>query len=176
MNSAVAIRRSITCNGFQAGGTLFVSSRRLHAHRFFKFCLVGGSGVAVDMVFLFLFSDPRCLGLGAVLSKVLSAEVAMINNFIWNELWTFRHTAGAKGEGVDSLPKDRVRRFFIFNTICGMGIGLAVFLLHLLHERLGWNLYLSNLMAIVLVTFLNFTLNSRFNWNGKTANRIEAPK
>jgi dolichol-phosphate mannosyltransferase len=169
MSSAIGLRSSASCNGFKSREPLSVSPQQLHARRFIKFCLVGGSGLVVDMIFLFLFSDPRCLGLGVVLSKILSAEVAMINNFIWNELWTFRQTAGtgAKREGVNSSRKDRVRRFIVFNTICGIGMGLAVFLLHMFHVRLGWNLYLANFLAIVLVTFWNFTLNAQFNWKGK---------
>jgi hypothetical protein len=29
---------------------------------------------------------------------------------------------------------------------------------------MGWNLYLSNLLAITSVTFWNFGMNARFNW------------
>jgi hypothetical protein len=58
--------------------------------RFAKFCLVGGSGVVVDMGVLFLLADPRCLGIGVIASKIIAAETALANNFLWNELWTFR--------------------------------------------------------------------------------------
>jgi len=39
-------------------------------------------------------------------------------------------------------------------------------LLRLFHSWMGWNLYLSNLLAIALVTFWNFGINARFNWTG----------
>jgi hypothetical protein len=55
-------------------------------------------------------------------------------------------------------------RFLLFNAICGIGIGLAVLLLHLFHTWLGWNLYLSNMLGIILVTCWNFGMNARFNW------------
>ena len=45
--------------------------------QFTKFCVVGGSGIFVDMGVLFLLADPRCLGLNITLSKLCSAEAAM---------------------------------------------------------------------------------------------------
>jgi putative flippase GtrA len=139
--------------------------------QFVKFCLVGGIGVFVDMAVLYLLADPRTLALNIAFSKVCAAEVALINNFLWNEFWTFRtltrpsdtlsHPMGeGRGEG---FP--RLRRFLFFNAICGLGILFAVLLLHLFHTLLGWNLYVSNLLTITLVTLWNFGMNARFNWS-----------
>ena len=61
--------------------------------RFIRFGLVGGSGVLVDMGLLFVFADPRMLGWGLSISKTLAAEAAIVNNFVWNDLWTFRDRA-----------------------------------------------------------------------------------
>ena len=58
--------------------------------RYVRFCLVGGSGVAVDMGIIWLLADPRMLGGNLSLSKVIAAEVAICNNFLWNDVWTFR--------------------------------------------------------------------------------------
>lgn len=128
--------------------------------RFAKFCMVGGSGVLVDMTLLYLLADPSRLGWNITLSKICAAELAMINNFTWNEHWTFRSPSSAGNR----LP-DRLGRFLRFNSICGVGIGFAVLLLHLFHARLGWNLYLSNFAAVVLVTSWNYWVNARFNWS-----------
>ena len=127
--------------------------------QFAKFCIVGGSGVIVDMAVLYALADPKTLALNVTLSKVLAAEVAMTSNFVWNELWTFRQTSGI---GVDH--QGWFQRLLKFNAICAIGIGLAVLLLHLFHTLLGWNLYVSNLLAIVLITGWNFGMNARFNW------------
>ena len=142
--------------------------------QFAKFCVVGTSGLFVDMGVLFLLADPKCLGLNVSLSKVCSAESALISNFIWNELWTFRSPFPLAGpKRVKPLnPKGSpfnhgrvLRRFVLFNAICGIGIGFSVLLLHLFHDTLGWNLYFANLLAIIVVTFWNFVMNARFNWN-----------
>jgi hypothetical protein len=44
----------------------------------------------VDFGVLFVLADPRMLALNVAISKVCAAEVALVNNFVWNELWTFR--------------------------------------------------------------------------------------
>jgi dolichol-phosphate mannosyltransferase len=102
----------------------------------------------------------------------------MINNFIWNERWTFKKYSpavlslsaarGVSQGGVESPHEGIFRRFLLFNAICGIGIGVAVLLLHLFHTWLGWNLYVSNLLAIILVTIWNFGMNVQLNWRRKT--------
>jgi dolichol-phosphate mannosyltransferase len=143
---------------FFAFASHFLSSPRLI--QFIKFCLVGGSGVVVDMTVLFLLADPRYLGLSLSVSKIVAAEAALTNNFLWNELWTFKPAANSAHK-----HQGWFRRLLAFNAICGIGIGLAVILLHTFHSWLGWNLYLSNLVAIMLVTCWNFGINARFNWH-----------
>jgi len=149
-------------------GWIFISPR---LQRFVKFCLVGCTGTLVDMVVLYLLADSRTLGLNVAVSKLLAAEVALVNNFAWNELWTFRSPitlSPSDGERAKvrgfHLGSPRLRRFFLFNAICGIGILFAVALLELFHSRFGWNLYLSNLLTIALVTLWNFGMNARFNW------------
>jgi len=123
--------------------------------RFLKFCSVGGSGVVVDMSLLLILTR---IGWNESTAKVAAAEIAMLNNFAWNELWTFRETQGIRSSN------GLLKRFLTFNLICGIGIVWAVLLLNLFYRVANWNLYLSNLLAIVLVTLWNFWLNARFNW------------
>ena len=118
----------------------------------------------VDMAVLHFLASPTGCGWNVSLSKVCSAEAALLNNFIWNEVWTFRPVGGrAKLEGGIG------RRCWRFHAICGSGIGLAVFLLHAFHGWLGINLYVANFAAIILVTLWNFGLNARLNWRVREA-------
>ena len=64
-----------------------------------------------------------------------------------------------------------LRRFLTFNAICGIGIGLSVLLLNLLYRVAGLNLYLSNLIAIGIVTVWNFGMNAKFNWRAPRKER-----
>jgi dolichol-phosphate mannosyltransferase len=127
--------------------------------RFMRFGLVGGSGVLVDMGLLFVFADARMLGWGLSISKTLAAEAAIVNNFVWNDLWTFRDRAL-------NCPGWRLRasRFGRFNLICLAGIGLNVALLNALVHWGRLNVYVANGVAIFVVSLWNFAMNLRFGW------------
>ena len=127
--------------------------------RYVKFCVVGGSGVVVDMALIYLLASPSLLGRNLSVSKLIAAEVAIVNNFLWNDLGTFRGLAA----GADRR-RERARRFLKFNLICTAGIGLEVVLLNLQVFRLGMNVYLANFVSIVLVSLWNFFMNLRLGW------------
>ncbi len=127
--------------------------------RFFRFCLVGASGVLVDMGLLYLLSDPHMLGLGLTRSKVVAAETAILSNFLINDAWTFGDVASRQpGKAA------RLRRFLGFNAICTAGLVLNVLILNLLFNFAHWNRYAANAVAIVAVTGWNFWLNRHLNW------------
>lgn len=127
--------------------------------RLFRFCVVGASGVLVDMGLLFLLSDPRTLGWGLTPSKIVGAETAIFTNFLLNDWWTF-------GDVARHLPslKHKFRRFLGFNLICSVGLALNVVLLNVFVKLAHLNPYLSNGLAIIAVTFWNYLLNRKLNW------------
>lgn len=127
--------------------------------RFVQFCLVGLSGVMVDMIVLYLLSDPAILGWGLTRSKVIAAEFAIFNNFFWNDRWTFGDLARSQ-----TGRNRRLKRLLKFNIICLMGLILNVLLLNLFFNGFGINRYLANLLAIAAVTLWNFWINLKLNW------------
>jgi len=128
--------------------------------RLFRFCVVGGSGVVVDMGLLFLLSDPKMLGLGLTRSKLLAAETAIGTNFLLNDAWTFgdlaRQSPGAKS---------KFRRFLGYNLICTVGVVLNVVFLNLLFNLAHMNRYVANAISIVAVTAWNYGVNRKLNWS-----------
>lgn len=127
--------------------------------RFIRFGLVGLSGVFIDMVMFYLLSDPTTLALGLTRSKIFAAETAVINNFLWNDLWTFSDISShQKGN------RQRLKRFIKFNVICLMGLILNVLMLNFFFNVLGINRYLANLIAIAIVTVWNFWINLKLSW------------
>ena len=132
--------------------------------RFVRFALVGLGGVAVDMLVLFALGDPRTLGWSLPASKVVAAEAAIVNNFWWNDRWTFGDVAAARsGRG------SWLRRLASFNAICGLGMVWSVLLLTLQVRWLQLNRYLANAVAIGLVTAWNYWLNVKLSWRVPTA-------
>jgi dolichol-phosphate mannosyltransferase len=132
---------------------------RVPVKRFFKFGLVGFSGVFVDMVIFYLLSDASTLGWGLTRSKIIAAEVAVLNNFLWNDLWTFRDLAEQQFG-----RRKLIKRFVKFNLICLVGIGLNLIILNFLYNNLHINKYLANLIAIAIVTIWNFWFNLKLSW------------
>jgi dolichol-phosphate mannosyltransferase len=127
--------------------------------RFMRFALVGCSGVVVDMGLLFVLSDPIMLGWGLTRSKLIASELAIVNNFLWNDSWTF-HDVSARHPG----GKYKLRRFAKFQAICFAGLMLNTILLNLQFNLLGVNRYVANAIAILVVTGWNFWLNLKLSW------------
>jgi len=131
----------------------------LQISSFFRFCVVGASGVVVDMSLLFFLSDPKMLGWGLTRSKILAAEAALLNNFIWNDTWTFGDLAKHQ-----NTFGQRVKRFLKFNAICSLGIVFNVIIINIEFNLFHMNRYLANLIAIGLVTLWNYKTNKEFSW------------
>jgi dolichol-phosphate mannosyltransferase len=127
--------------------------------RFLRFAIVGFSGVFVDMGMLFVLSDPTMLGWGLTRSKLIGAEVAIVNNFYWNDRWTFGDISSRQ----NGLTQ-RVRRFAKFQIVCLSGLALNTILLNVQFNLLGINRYIANAVAIAIVTGWNFWLNLKLSW------------
>jgi len=129
----------------------------LSVARFIRFAVVGLGGVAVDLGVFYLLHNP--LGLALTLSAMLSTEVAIINNFLWNDVWTFSDVFQEQ----QSISQ-RLQRFFKFNLICFFGLILNSLIVNWLFYRFGVNEYIAKLGAIACVTLWNFWLNLKLNW------------
>ncbi|GCL51981.1 dolichyl-phosphate-mannose synthase [Microcystis aeruginosa NIES-3804] len=127
--------------------------------RFLRFCVVGLSGVFVDMAIFYLLSDPSTLAWGVTRSKIIAAEVAIINNFLWNDRWTFGDLSTGQNQW-----QQRLKRFLKFNLICLAGLLLNVLLLNFFFNVLHINRYIANLIAIAMVTIWNFWINLKLSW------------
>ena len=125
--------------------------------RFIRFGLVGFSGVFVDLTVFYLLRT--VLGFGLTRSTIISAEVAIFNNFLWNDLWTFGDVSQQQQQG-----RMRLKRLLKFNIICLAGVVLQALIVNLLFNVLGINEYLAKLMAIAAVTLWNFWINMKLSW------------
>ncbi len=114
----------------------------------FKFGVVGATGFAINLLVYRLF-----LGLGAHKAAAISFVVAAASNYWWNRHWTF---VGQKG----SFALQGIRFYavsiaaFVVNQLW-----LAVFL-----DWLGWGKMISQALAIILVTPLNFLGNKLWSF------------
>lgn len=119
-----------------------------------KFCTVGASGYAVNLaVFTALLHGA---GIHYRLAAVGSFVVAVSNNYTWNRVWTFRGQRGHFAyQGM---------RFFVVSAIA---LAANVAVLSVL-VGLGLDEVLSQAIAIVLVTPLNFVGNKLWSFRKKS--------
>lgn len=144
--------------------------------RFIRFGVVGFSGLFIDIVVFYLLRELIVLPL--YLATALSIETAIVNNFLWNDAWTFADIA-QKQKGWNA----RLARFFKFNLVCLIGALLQIGLMALVLaipavDRLPvWiaqfttatgsdnaNEYFAKVVAIALVTLWNFWINLKLSW------------
>jgi dolichol-phosphate mannosyltransferase len=125
--------------------------------RLLRFGVVGFSGVFVDLGVFYILRT--ILDLALIGSAIFSSEIAIINNFLWNDLWTFGDVARQQ-QG----SHKRFRRFVKFNSVCLAASILNVSIVNVLFNIFYINEYLAKIMAIVMITFLNFWLNSKLSW------------
>ncbi|MFM6039940.1 MAG: glycosyltransferase [Sphaerospermopsis kisseleviana] len=127
--------------------------------KFIRFGLVGLSGVFVDMAVLYLLSDASTLALPLTRSKIIAGEIAIFNNFLWNDAWTFADVSmQQKGW------KQRIKRFLKFNVVCLAGLVINVLVLNVVYNFLIPNQYIANLIAIAVATIWNFWVNLKLSW------------
>jgi dolichol-phosphate mannosyltransferase len=115
-----------------------------------RFLLVGGSGVLVNSLALFFLYGKA--GLPFIIASALSVELAITNNFVWNDRWTF-------GRSGPSLV-----RFVKFNLISLVGLALTTGTAWLLVQQAGVNYLVANLAGIGLATTCNFVANAQWTW------------
>ena len=104
-----------------------------------KFCLVGASGYAVN------------LGVYALLLNWAN----LTNNYFWNRVWTFRHHRG-------HFAYQGLRFFVVSLVVYGANLALLTGFVHA-----GLGKIVSQAIAVVLVTPLNFVGNKLWSFRGR---------
>ena len=121
-----------------------------------KFAVVGLSGVGVNMA---VYMGLTAFGANYMMAAVCSFLVAVSNNFYWNLLWTF------KGRAND---KSIQRKYVSFFIISGINLGVNLLILRLLVEELKIDERVAQMVAIAVVSGLNFILNYTITFRQKS--------
>ena len=123
--------------------------------RFFKFCLVGLSGILVNMGLLWLLTE--LAGLPYLASAAISIETSIISNFMLNDFFTFTRR-GAPG------TKPFFNRLWKFNVVSLVGLAINLGVLTLFTEVFNIYYMVSHLCGIVTATLWNYLVNTSWTW------------
>ena len=123
----------------------------------FKFGIVGLSGIVVNLVLLQAF---LMAGLSGYIALFFAIAIAILNNFLWNDLWTFRTSS----RRADTSMWQRLGFFYVISA-GGAAINYGIALL--LIQGIGMNIFLSDLIGILVGFSWNFLINRRMTWGRK---------
>ena len=132
-----------------------VKIRLAKSTRFLKFLSVGSIGLIIQWSTLALLRT----SLPPFLATALGGELAIISNFILNNIWTFREKI-IKGRGL-------VFKFFQFNLSSFGGLLLQSTVVFLGNQLFGQSFYVDNIfffLGLILVVIWNFFFYSRIIW------------
>ncbi len=131
--------------------------RRILRSRLLKFCLVGGSGVVVNMGVLYLLTES--VRIPYYIASPLAIELSLLSNFFLNLFWTWKDRVGGR-----SLW-GKLLRYHI--GAAGTAFLFNYSLLIILTGWLGIYYLLSNLIGITAGTISNYLVNDR--WTFRTS-------
>ena len=113
-----------------------------------RFGVVGAVGTVVNLAVLELLHGQ--LGWGFTRSSAIATEVAIIGNYLGNELWTFHHR------------KVSFRRLVQFNATMLVGAVVQVTAATLLERLMPY--LLAQALGIAIGSGLNFAFNFGWTW------------
>ncbi|MFB5190698.1 glycosyltransferase [Alicyclobacillus fastidiosus] len=119
--------------------------------RLYLFCLIGFSGVIVNMI---LYSILVRVGFGVPLSGCISAAFAMASNFALNDRVTWADVKGKR------LIERAIK--YVLTSVAGIGISTGT--LTLLYYDAHVHYLDSNLIGISVATVWNFIVNNIWTW------------
>ena len=135
--------------------------------KFIKFAIVGGIGFIVNIVGGRLFKNlltPLILSVSLLngVANALAAELSIISNFTWNNLWTFSKEK-ITGSG-KIIPK-----FLAFNASSAItGIAIPSLVIGLLTTIFGDHFFVYQVIAIFALTIpLNWFVYNKIIWKKK---------
>ena len=137
-------------------------------NRFLRFAAVGGSGVIVNEVFVWvglsLFSTLPSETLRDSLAVALGIVVSIITNFVLNDFWTWGDRPKL---GVAHWFR-RMGQYFLIATFAGVVQWAVTFSLHT--WVFNWHLLITNCFGIAAAIVINYQLNNRWTFRESSPN------
>lgn len=128
------------------------------AFRIFKYGFIGLTGALLNYLSTLHLFDAR-LGWPWPAAVIGGIAVAMVSNFIWNDLFTFWETRRSRPGLANTL-----RRFTAFVLLSSTGAALNFALYGLFYGLLSLPKGLALILAIILAGMFNFFVNANVTW------------
>lgn len=120
------------------------------ARKFTNYCIIGGLSAGLDFIVFSIFT--KFFDWKWLIANCLSVTVGILTSFTLNATLNFKTT--------DNL----LRRFLQFFATGMLGLIVASSCIYVFHEFIGIDEIISKLLSIILVTFLQYSLNKKFSF------------
>ena len=124
-----------------------------NSREFIGFCIVGGTGVFVNIGVYYVLS--RFMAVPFEIASPIAIETSILWNFMLNNVWTFQNR---------SVKSGLITRLAQFHTVSGLAgllnYAVFLFLIHMFHV---WDIY-ANLAGIFCGVIINYSMNSLWTW------------
>ena len=120
-----------------------------------RFGIVGISGIVVNLGILYLLV--QFLQINDILASGIATEVSILNNFFWNDLWTFHAVENRK-------YSSRWQRLAAFNIVSAGGVAINLGIFYLLTRWFAVYYLLAQLVGILIAFTWNFLINRNLTW------------
>ncbi len=122
-----------------------------------RFGLVGLSGILVNMGLLYALTEVA--GLYYLVSAAIAIELSIVNNFVWNDVWTFKSARNLRFGR-------RIQRILSFQAVSMGGLIINMGVLYILADIAGVYYLVANLVGIFVAFAWNYVVNRRYTWRG----------
>jgi putative flippase GtrA len=132
--------------------------------RFARFGVVGGSGIVINQLVLFLGMRVLFTSVADEHARLdyalpLAIAVATTYNFFWNRLWTWHERRAKESRGV-AVQYSK----YVLATLLGSVLQFYLTKYLLTTAFFHGNVQMANLLAIALVSVVNFVINDRLTF------------
>ena len=134
---------------------ILASVRASSLRSWWRFNLVGVLGFVLQTSAIWMLTRtmPR---LGYLAATAMAVELAVLNNFVWHQRWTWKHRPTPS-------RRETLRRLAKFNVTTGLvSISGNLILMSLLVGRFGLPVIGANLVTVLACSVLSFMLADRF--------------
>lgn len=119
-------------------------------HQLWRYAIVGLVSAIIDFTILYLLTDK--VGFYYLWSATISFIIAASLNYYFNKTWTFK------------VGGNLVKQASIFLLIAGNGVLFNNLIMYLLVEYAAWWYIYAKIMALAIVTTMNFLGNKYFTF------------
>ena len=166
--SAVHARKHGLLAASLMSGLIHSPKDAIEESTFIKFAMVGATGVVVNYLVVIIFKL-WIPWINILIGDAVGIELSIINNFIWNDMFTFKNSQQL--DSADSV-QGRVIRFLKYNLVSLVSTSVNLSTFYYLDSVSGVYYLWSLFVAIILAFLINYVGSSRWAWSKGHGNNL----